>query len=212
VNLPDLLVASSGKPLPGVFHTFEPLLHDYGYFAVSGLLVAENTGIPFPGETVLIAAALYAGTGRLNIWLVLLVAIVSSVAGACIGYLIGARGGRPLAERFGRYILLSPERLDKLEDFFQRRGGLVIVFGRFVEGARQLMGILVGISEMSFRRFLVFTTIGAAMWCAVWGGLGYLAGDHVETIARYSTYFFVALAVLVVAIIAWRVHQHRRER
>ena len=75
-----------------------------------------------------------------------------------------------------------------MEAFFDRRGGWLIVFGRFVEGVRQFLSIVVGMSEMSFRRFLFFTTIGAALWCATWSGLGYFAGDHVETVSRYITY------------------------
>jgi membrane protein DedA with SNARE-associated domain len=87
------VLAQATKPLPGVFHQFEGTLKSWGYLAVAVALLVENFGIPLPGEAILVAAALYAGTGRLNIWLVFLVASATSVAGACIGYWIGARGG-----------------------------------------------------------------------------------------------------------------------
>lgn len=205
-----LVAAASAKPLPGVFHHFQHLLDSYGYVAVAVGLVAENMGVPLPGEALLIAAALYAGAGGLDIWLVGIVAVVASVVGSCLGYWIGMAGGRRLVERFGKYVLLTPERLDHVEDFFERRGGWVVVFGRFVEGLRQFMSIVVGISEMTFRRYLVFTTVGAVVWCAVWASLGYLAGDHVETVSRYLTYVAIGVAVLVVAAVARRVVRRRR--
>jgi membrane protein DedA with SNARE-associated domain len=213
VITPELLLASaSPRPLPGVFHTFEPTLRHWGYLAVAGLLLAENTGVPLPGETVLIAAALYAGTGRLNVVVVGLLALLASVAGSCLGYLIGARGGRPLVERWGRYVRLTPARLDRMEDFFNRHGAVIIVFGRFLDGVRQLLGILSGVSELTFKRFLVYTSLGAAVWCAVWTTLGYVAGNHVETVSRYLSYIGIALALVVVFGLVREFRRGREER
>ena len=203
------LVAATTKPLPGVFHQFEGALKSWGYLAVAVALFVENFGIPLPGEAILVAAALYAGTGRLNIWLVFLVATTASIAGACIGYWIGAHGGRRLLERYGKLVRLTPERIDRVEAFFERRGGWLIVFGRYVEGVRQFLSIIVGMSEMTFRRFLFFTTIGAVLWCATWSGVGYFAGDHVEAVSRYFTYVALGLAVLLAAgfVLRWRLHR-----
>src|SRR5881227_268265 len=138
MNPVDLLAAAGNvKPLPGALHHVEGLLRDYGYLAVGAALFGENLGLPLPGETILVAAALYAGTGRLNIWLVALVAFAASVGGACVGYVIGDKGGRPLLERYGKFVFVTPQRLDRLERFFERRGAVIIVAGRFIEGARQ---------------------------------------------------------------------------
>jgi membrane protein DedA with SNARE-associated domain len=214
VTITGLVVAaaSSTKPLPGVFHALEPTLKHYGYFAVAGVLLVENCGIPLPGEAMLIAAALYAGTGRLNIWLVAAVAVAASIAGAFLGYVIGARGGRRLAERYGRVVRLTPERLDRVQAFFERRGGWLVVFGRYVDGVRQFLSIIVGISDMTFQRFAVFTTIGAVVWCATWSALGYLAGNHVETVSRYLADFALALFAVTVITLAIRFWRHRRRR
>ena len=92
-----LLAASTAKPLPGVFHHFQHVLDTYCYVAIAVALLAENFGIPLPGEAILIAAALDAGAGGLNIWVVGLVAILASVAGSCVGYWIGTSGGHRLA-------------------------------------------------------------------------------------------------------------------
>jgi membrane protein DedA with SNARE-associated domain len=204
----------SATPLPGLLGTVAPVLDNYGYLAVAGLILVENFGVPAPGETILVAAAVYAGTGRLSIVAVGVIAVLAAVAGNCIGYAIGYFGGHALVLRFGKYVMLTPERLDKTEQFFNRRGGLVVVVARFFEGLRQAAGIIAGTAEMTFRRFLVYTTIGAILWVALWAPLGYLAGDHIGTIytdvVRYSLYLLIALAVLVTAWIARAVLWRRR--
>jgi membrane protein DedA with SNARE-associated domain len=215
MDIVSAIVANAGtapKPLPGVFGSLEPTLKHYGYFAVGGILLLENIGLPVPGETILIAAALYAATGQLNIVLVGIVAVLASTAGSAIGYAIGVYGGRPLAERYGKYVLLTAERLDKTEEFFKRRGWAVVLLGRFVEGVRQAAGIIAGISDMKFLRFLTFTVIGAALWVATWSTIGELAGDHVTTISHYATYVAEGVAVILVLLIVRAVVRSRSRR
>jgi membrane protein DedA with SNARE-associated domain len=207
-----LVLADSHKQLPGVFNSLEPTLRHYGYLAVGGVLFLEDFGVPLPGETMLIAASLYAGTGSLNIWLVGLVAVVGAVAGDNVGFAIGHFGGRKLIDRFGKYVLLTPKRLDKVEDFFRRHGSWVVVIARFVEGLRQANGLIAGTVEMPWLKFLVANVIGAVGWVAVWATLGYFAGNHVETISKYATYVAIGIAVLVIAVIARHLIAHRRER
>jgi membrane protein DedA with SNARE-associated domain len=204
----------SATPLPGLLGTVAPVLENYGYLAVAGLILVENFGVPAPGETILVAASVYAGTGRLNIVAVGVIAVLAAVAGNCIGYAIGYFGGHALALRFGKYVFLTSERLEKAERYFERRGGLLVVAARFFEGLRQVAGLIAGIAEMPWRRFVVFTTIGAVLWVALWAPLGYLAGDHIGTIyadiVRYSLYLLIALAVLVAAWITRAVLRRRR--
>jgi membrane protein DedA with SNARE-associated domain len=203
-------MATSG-PLPEPFQTLAPALDHYGYLAVGGVLFLENLGIPFPGETILIAAALYAGTGRLDIVAVGIIAMASSVAGSACGYWIGATGGRALLERYGRRVGLTAERLDRLEGFVNRRGFWLIVVGRYVDGLRQLSGLVAGFSEMTWRRFLIATTIGAALWVATFTLLGDLAGNHVATVSKYFAYFAaLAAAGVVVTVIRHLIRRRRR--
>jgi membrane protein DedA with SNARE-associated domain len=204
----------SVTPLPGLLGAVAPVLDNYGYLAVAGLILVENFGVPAPGETILVAASVYAGTGRLSIVAVGVIAVLAAVAGNCIGYAIGYYGGHALALRFGRYVFLTSERLEKTERFFERRGGLVVVGARFLEGLRQAAGIIAGVAEMPWRSFLVFTTIGAVLWVALWAPLGYLAGGHIGTIyadiVRYSRYLLIVLLVLVAAWITRAVLRRRR--
>src|SRR6266566_2073768 len=123
-------------------------------------------------------------------------------------------GGRALALRWGKYVFLTEERLNKAEGFFDRRGAIVITFARFVEGLRQANGIIAGITGMHWLRFLIFNAIGAALWVGTWVSLGYLAGNHIGTIYHYLTlysyYALIALAVLIVGYIVWRLRRRRR--
>lgn len=208
------MAAAAPPHLPGVLHALEPTLNHYGYLAVVGLVLLEDFGVPVPGETTLILAAVYAGAGRLNIVLVALLGFLAAVAGDNIGFAIGHFGGRRVVERYGRYILLTPERLDKATGFFERHGGKVVTVARFIEGLRQANGIIAGISGMHWAKFLAFNALGAALWVAVWTGVGYLSGSHINTIyhtaTRYSTYLAIAVGVLVLAYIAHRLIQRPR--
>lgn len=211
---PPTLIAAATPHLPGVLHALEPTLNHYGYLAVLVLVMIEDFGVPVPGETVLILAAVYAGAGRLNIVLVALLGFLGAVIGDNIGFAIGHFGGRPLVERYGRYVFITPERLDKTTGFFQRHGGKVIVIARFVEGLRQANGIIAGISGLHWARFLAFNALGAALWVAVWCSVGYFSGSHIDSIynaaTRYDTYLAIAVGVVVLAWIARRVYRRRR--
>jgi membrane protein DedA with SNARE-associated domain len=211
-----MFVAAAAQHLPGVLHSLEPTLDHYGYLAVVGLVFFEDFGVPVPGETVLILGAVYAGTGRLSIALVVLLAFSGAVVGDNVGFALGHFGGRRLAERYGRYVFLTPERLDKATGFFDRHGGKVIAIARFVEGLRQANGIIAGTTGMHWRRFLAWNALGAALWVGVWTSVGYFSGNHINTIyadaTRYDTYLAITLVALLLAYVARRVIRVRVTR
>ena len=207
-------LASSPPPLPGFLEALSSPLQHFGVWAIALLIMVEDFGIPVPGETILIAGAVYAGAGRLNIVAVGIAGFIAAIIGDNIGFAIGHFGGRALALRWGKYVFLTEERLNKAEAFFDRRGAIVITFARFVEGLRQANGIIAGITGMHWLRFLIFNAIGAALWVGTWVSLGYLAGDHITTIYHYITlysyYVLVALVVLVIGYTVWRIRRRRR--
>jgi membrane protein DedA with SNARE-associated domain len=207
-------LASSPPPLPGFLNALSGTLQHYGLWAIGLLITLEDFGVPVPGETILIAGAIFAGAGRINIVALGVVAFVAAVTGDNIGFAIGHFGGRALALRFGKYVFLTEERLDKAEAFFDRRGSIVITFARFVEGLRQANGIIAGITGMHWLRFLVFNAIGAALWVGTWVTIGYFAGNNITTVYHYITlysyYVLAALVVLIVGYIVWRRRRRRR--
>lgn len=209
------LLASGPPPqLPGFLNSLAGPLDHYGYWAVLLFVMIEDFGIPVPGETVLIAASVYAGAGKLSIVVVGVVGFVAAVIGDNIGFAIGHYGGRAAVLRWGRYVRLTEERLNKAEGFFQRNGAWIITVARFIEVLRQVNGIVAGTTGLPWRRFLAFNALGAALWVGTWVSLGYLAGDHIDTIyhyiTRYSLYLLIVLVVLVAGYAAWHVLRRRR--
>ena len=209
------VLAATNQHLPGVLQSIAPTLDHYGYLAVLALVFVEDFGVPVPGETVLIAGAIYAGSGRLNIALVVVLAFCAAVLGDNVGFAVGRFGGRRVVERYGRYVLLTPARLTKATGFFDRHGGKVITIARFVEGLRQANGIIAGATGMRWRRFLLFNALGAALWVLVWSSVGYFSGSHIDAIygdaTRYDRYVAIALGALVAAYIVRRVRRARRD-
>jgi membrane protein DedA with SNARE-associated domain len=199
--------------LPGFLNVVGGQLNHYGYWAVLLLVMIEDFGVPVPGETILIAAAIFAGAGRLNIVVVGIVGFLAAVVGDNIGFAIGHFGGRALALRWGRYIFLTEERLERAEVFFNRHGGKIIVVARFIEGLRQANGIIAGITGMHWRRFVFFNAIGAALWVGTWVTIGYAAGNHINTIYHYiTTYSYYALIAVVVLVAAFIIRYVLRRR
>ena len=201
------------QQLPGVLHSLEPTLNRYGYLAVAGFVLLEDFGVPVPGETVLILGSVYAGTGRLSVALVAVLGFLAAVTGDNLGFAIGHFGGRRLVGRYGRYVLLTPARLDTASRLFERHGGKIIVVARFIEGLRQANGIIAGTVGVPWMRFLAFNALGAALWVTVWTSVGYFSGSHIDAIynyaTRYDTYFAIALAGALLAYASLRLWRAR---
>lgn len=193
------------------------LVADLGYPGVALAIFAEDFGLPAPGETVLVAASIAASQGELNIYAVAAVGIVAAVLGDNVGFAIGRYGGRRLVLRVGDRLrvgshrLVTPERLERGEAFFGRYGAAVIVGARFVEGLRQFNGILAGILEVPWVRFLVFNVIGASLWVGFWSTAAYLAGERIAKLHGYFRWLAPLAVVLVVAaLVAYWLRRRRR--
>jgi membrane protein DedA with SNARE-associated domain len=204
----------AAPPLPGPLAHLAPLLGHYGYWAVGAVVLVEDFGVPAPGETILLAAGVYAGTGRLNVVAVAVIAFAAAVVGDNIGYGIGRLGGRPFAHRWGRYVFLTPKRFQAAEEFFGRHGGKIVTVARFIEGLRQANGIIAGTTGMHWRRFLAFNALGAALWVGLWTTLAYLVGSHItavyDEISRYQLYVLVAAGALIAALVVRHLLRRRR--
>jgi len=186
------------------------LLNTYGYWAVLVFVAIESTGIPFPGETMLLVAAIYAGTThRLSIALVIAAAATGAILGDNLGFWIGREGGYRLLRRYGRYIRLEERRLKLGQYLFMRHGGKVVFFGRFVAVLRAWAAFLAGTNRMPWPRFLFFNAAGGIVWATLYGLGGYFLGDNVHRLT--GTIGTVALVLAVLVIIAFLVFLRRNE-
>jgi len=177
------------------------LVENYGYYAVFALIALESLGIPLPGESSLIAAALFAGTTHdLNIGVLAGVAGAAAIIGDNAGYWIGKTGGQRLAERYGHYVRLDHAKLKVGRYLFARHGAKVVFFGRFVAVLRTYAAFFAGLSRMRWSRFLVANAGGGVLWVSVYAFGAYALGNAVSGIG--STIGIIGIAVTGVLSIA----------
>lgn len=193
-------------------HHFTELLRHYGYGLIGVVIGLEAMGLPLPGESLIIAAAIYAGTThQLSITVVVATAAAAAIIGDNLGFLIGRRIGLPLLRRYGRYVLLTPERLAVGQRLFARHGGKVVLFGRFIAVLRTLAALLAGATGMEWRRFLAANAAGGILWACLYGFGAYVLGHEVERLqGPIAIAFGVAAAVVVAVLILWSRRQERR--
>lgn len=193
-------------------HTLHTLLSNYGYAAVFGFVMVESLGIPFPGETMVITAALYAGTTHnLVVWLIWLFAAAGAIIGDNIGFAIGRFGGYALLRRHGSKIRLDEAKLKVGRLIFDRQGGKVVFFGRFVSILRTYAAFLAGTNQMSYIRFLLFNAAGGIVWSGIYSLAFYYAGSGLSKVRGPVDYALGGLAVVVViTFIVWIRHHEKR--
>jgi membrane protein DedA with SNARE-associated domain len=182
-----------------------------GYPLLFLLVMGESSGVPIPGETALITAAVLASRGKLTIELVIVLAAAAAIVGDNIGYVIGRKGGRWLLERPGRFHRQRSEVLRTGEPFFERHGSKAVYFGRFLLGLRVWASWLAGATRMHWRSFVVWNALGGISWAVAIGLLAYFlgnsAGNVIETFGIYGL-----VAALVAVASALFVHRRTRRR
>jgi len=188
------------------------LLENYGYLAVLIFVAIESTGIPFPGETMLIIAAVYAGTTHhLSILLVIIAAAVGAILGDNLGFWVGREGGYRLLRRYGRYIRLDERKLKLGQYLFMKHGDKVVFFGRFVAVLRAWAAFLAGTNRMKWGSFLLFNALGGVVWATVFGLGGYYLGDKIHLLTGPIGIVAIVLAVLIlIAFFFFLRHNEKR--
>jgi membrane protein DedA with SNARE-associated domain len=174
-------------------------VHEYGLWFLFVIVGLESAGLWLPGETVLIAASVYAANGHLPIEWVIVVAAVAAILGDNAGYWIGREGGRRLLRRLPRIERVLPPA----ERFFERHGGKTVFLGRFFGGLRVTAAWIAGITRMPWWRFFFWNASGGIVWAVGVGLLAYYAGKHAaDALSRYGIYGGIAIGVIVVLLIA----------
>ena len=193
-----------------------PLIEHYGYLAVFFGVMLESMGVPLPGETVLIASGLLAQRGHIDVGDVIVFGILGAVVGDQIGYWIGREGGRPFVLRWGRYVRITPERLERAERFFARHGGKAVFLARFFSGLRVFGALVAGMSRMRWSTFIFYNALGGSVWATAAILVGYLLGGSLGLVERWlgrATLVLVALLIVVVGFyLAYRWVANNQER
>jgi membrane protein DedA with SNARE-associated domain len=194
----------------------EHFLESWGYLAIFVLSLISSMGIPVGAEISIIYGGVLA-SGQvpgehhpLNLILVIVAATAAELVGSYAGYFIGARGGRPLVDRLGKYVLLTHRDLDRAETWFARRGEALVLVGRFIPLLRSFVSLAAGLAEMALTKFTLFTLIGCAIWCTALASLGYSLGSSYNHVLKaFSAAGYVAAAIFVVVVVGFFLHRLR---
>jgi membrane protein DedA with SNARE-associated domain len=173
------------------------LISQYGYLVILLGVMLESTGVPLPGETILLAAGVTVERGHLDLGYTIAFGILGAVVGDQIGYWVGREGGRPFVLRWGRCLFTTPERLASAEVFFRRHGGKAVLLARFFSGLRVFGALVAGISRMRWATFLVYNTLGGAVWATAVVLVGYFLGSSLALVERWLGRATMVLALVV---------------
>jgi membrane protein DedA with SNARE-associated domain len=192
--------------------TLKPLIAQHSYIAVFCIVALESAGIPLPGETALVLAAMFAGaTGLIDIKIVILLAAAGAILGDNMGFWAGRRYGLPLLLNFGHRIGLHDDRIKLGQYLFAHHGAKIVFFGRFIAILRIFAAFLAGVNRYGWGQFLFYNASGGIIWALVFGLGGYAFGEAFEHVAGPLGRITLGLAVVGLAMVWWVVHKQEEK-
>ncbi len=183
-----------------------------GYWGIFFLMFLESTFFPFPSEIIMIPAGYLAFKGEMNLYLVVIIGILGSVLGALFNYYLALYFGRKFILKYGKYVFIKEETLDKLEAFFTKHGELSTFNGRLIPGIRQLISLPAGLAKMNIFTFSFYSALGAGIWVIVLVALGYLLGSNEALISEYLHTATLITLTCVVFITVFYVVRNKRKK
>ncbi|AHV95522.1 MULTISPECIES: DedA family protein [Paenibacillus] len=194
----------------------QELFAQYGYSVLFFGLLLEFIALPFPGETTMAFAGYLSYTGRLDFILLIIVAFFGTTVGMTITYFIGVKAGLPFIQRYGRWFLFSPAKLEKTQRWFERYGSILISIGYFIPGVRHFTGYFSGIIALPFRKFALYAYGGALFWVILFVGIGRVFGPQWTAVFHlfeaYAPWIVLAAVLAAALILAYRFRYRRRPK
>ncbi len=172
-----------------------------GYGGIFIMMFLESSFFPFPSEVVMVPAGYLASKGEMNIYLAVLAGIAGSLAGAVFNYFLAKKYGRAFLSKYGKYVLVKEETLQKMEEFFDKHGHISTFSGRLIPAVRQYISLPAGLARMDLWKFSLYTSLGAGIWVIILTLLGYFIGQNQELISEYLRVIIITiLALLAIGI------------
>lgn len=183
-----------------------------GYGGIIILMAIESANIPLPSEIIMPFSGFLVAQGQFNLWLVGFSGAVGCVIGSVLSYWLGMKGGRPLIEKYGKYILISHHDLDLADSWFQKRGEMTVFIGRLLPIIRTFISFPAGIAKMHFWRFVIYSFLGSFPWCLLLAFIGQKMGENWENLRSYFHDFdYLILGLIIIALIWW-IWRHLKNR
>src|ERR1041385_2073822 len=182
-----------------------------GYSGIVLLMAIESACIPLPSEIIMPFSGYLVSTGQMNLWLVGLAGAVGCVLGSLVAYWVGSKGGRPLIEKYGRYVLVSSHDLDLADRWFEKRGELIIFASRMLPAIRTFIAFPAGVARMNLKRFVIYTFAGSLPWCLALAYVGQKLGEKWNKDDTLKTWFHrFDFVILIVGLLlaAWWIKRH----
>src|SRR2546422_980580 len=182
-----------------------------GYAGIALLMAIESACIPLPSEIIMPFSGYLVFTGEMTLWAVALAGAVGCVLGSLVAYWVGAYGGRPLVEKYGKYVLISHHDLNLADRWFQKHGEITILIGRLLPVVRTFIAFPAGVARMNLWRFNLYTFVGSLIWCYALGWIGMKLGEHWNTLGTYYHRFDAIIGIVLVAGLSWYVSRHFKQ-
>lgn len=189
-----------------VVHVIETL----GYFGIFIMMTLESACIPFPSEVIMPFAGFVVHEGHLDFLGIVIIGTLGNLVGSLIAYYVGLKGGRPILERYGKYILITSEKLDWADDIFNKYGSVTVFVGRILPVIRTFISLPAGIACMDIKKFTIYTTLGCLPWTLVLAYLGVILGQNWSILTNYFHILDVILVIAIIALILYWVYKFRK--
>ncbi|MCL5116061.1 MAG: DedA family protein [Firmicutes bacterium] len=196
-----------------IFNTVSHWLHAVGVGAIFLVLFVECFGVPSPDEIILLFSGYLISVHRFSYPIVIVAAVAGSTAGATGAYFLARLGGRKLMLKYFRFLFRTPERLEYWEQYFQRRGDIVVLIGRIISGVRAVISYPAGLFNMPYWRFLAYTVAGSLIWALIAVTVGYILGPHVVRALNATKHYELPVILgLVVLGVLWYLWERKKKK
>ena len=187
------------------------IISSLGYWGVFIAMTLESACIPIPSEAIMPFAGFVVSEGKMTLWGITIVGALGNLVGSLIAYYVGLKGGRPLLEKYGKYILISHKELDRADHWFGKYGHEAVFISRFIPGVRTFISLPAGIAEMDVKKFSIYTLAGSLPWAFALGYIGVWLGPQWDTIKSYFHILDIIVVIGVIIGIIYIVYQFRKK-
>lgn len=194
-----------------IIQTIIEFISNYGYLSIGTAMFLDSANIPIPSEITLPFGGYLASISKLNLFAIIMVSTGATILGSILNYYLGFYGGRPLLEKYGKYLLLSRKDYELGIKWFEKYGNAAVFFGRLIPGIRTFISFPAGVSKIKMKPFVLYTTAGSLVWCSLLTYIGYKLGNHWETIEVYFEKFHIVIIIVFMILAALYIWHKLRE-